>query len=87
MARLRLAAALEPLPAVGAAPCYRAGSYFGEVSLLHEGTRTAGVRAASYCELMKLEKAAFWECMHYYPRSAEVAHPRGSSRLPGAITR
>ena len=49
-----------------------AGSYFGEISLLYSGTRTASVRADSYCELMKLDKADFWECMGFYPRSAEV---------------
>ena len=42
-----------------------AGSYFGEVSLLYSGTRTAGVRADTYCELMKLDKEDFQvRCAH-----------------------
>lgn len=49
----------------------RAGSYFGEISILNMGTagnrRTASVRSVGYSDLFCLYKHDMWEVLKYYP--------------------
>jgi len=50
----------------------RAGSYFGERSLLLEEPRSATVRARSDCDLLVLDKAAFLRALRDQPRVART---------------
>eukprot|EP00743_Colponemidia_sp_Colp-15_P010512 GILK01011583.1.p1 GENE.GILK01011583.1~~GILK01011583.1.p1 ORF type:complete len:765 (-),score=84.69 GILK01011583.1:143-2122(-) len=47
------------------------GAYFGEVALLLNQTRTASVRAITYCTLAKLTKDAFDEISEQFPEYAK----------------
>jgi voltage-gated potassium channel len=43
------------------------GSFFGEVALLQETTRTANVRAQAYCDLFLLKKSDFLRIIKDFP--------------------
>lgn len=43
------------------------GQFFGEIALIEETTRTANVRAQSYCDLYKLQKEDFLRIIESYP--------------------
>lgn len=51
--------------------CLRAGSYFGEISVLNMGTagnrRTASVRSVGYSDLFCLYKQDMWDVLKDYP--------------------
>ena len=46
----------------------RAGSFFGEVALLHDVPRIATVRTVTFCDLFVLKKKDFVRVMETYPR-------------------
>jgi cAMP-dependent protein kinase regulator len=48
------------------------GEFFGEISLLSGGARTATVTAAAPCELLELDKATFDEIVRRHPRVRTV---------------
>lgn len=50
----------------------RAGSFFGEMSAITGAPRSATVRAATECELLVLDKAAFQRLLDQSPEAAEV---------------
>ena len=64
----------------------RAGSFFGEISLILEERRTASMRAGSRCDLSSLDKAAFNEllelCVAAITRICD--EPSHSPRTPDA---
>lgn len=43
------------------------GQIFGEIALLRETTRTAGIQSQTYCDLYKLTKKSFNEIVERYP--------------------
>lgn len=43
------------------------GQIFGEIALLKETTRTAGIQSQTYCDLYKLTKKSFNEIVERYP--------------------
>jgi hypothetical protein len=47
------------------------GQFFGEIALIEETTRTANVRAQSYCDLYKLQKEDFLRIIKTYPELLE----------------
>ncbi|MCB9092803.1 MAG: cyclic nucleotide-binding domain-containing protein [Halobacteriovoraceae bacterium] len=47
------------------------GQFFGEIALIQNVTRTADVRAKSYCELYTLEKEDFYTIVAKYPELKE----------------
>lgn len=47
------------------------GQFFGEIALIEETTRTANVRAQSYCDLYKLQKEDFLRIIETYPELLE----------------
>ncbi len=47
-----------------------AGDFFGEIALFHNVPRTATVIAKEYCDLYRLDKAAFERVLSYYPEIA-----------------
>jgi hypothetical protein len=67
------------------------GDYFGDIALLEDCTRTAWVRADSYCLLSRLTRNAIQDIWHYFPseraslvdnikqRMSTVAHRHGKS--------
>jgi len=47
------------------------GDYFGEVALVKNSPRNASIRAASYCDLYKLEKMVFETVLSKHPQILE----------------
>jgi CRP-like cAMP-binding protein len=50
----------------------REGDFFGEISLLTGGPRTATVTAATRCELLELDRATLDEIARAHPRVLDV---------------
>jgi len=50
--------------------------YFGEISLVHDGVRTANVITTNYCSLLKISLVSLWELCANYPffRKSLMAH-------------
>jgi voltage-gated potassium channel len=46
------------------------GSFFGEIALMEEVTRTASIKTMSYCNLYKLGKEDFLQIMHAFEELA-----------------
>lgn len=57
------------------------GSFFGEISLLERGPRTANVRAASYCDLYTLEKSALDDVAAEFPEFGAHIRDMAEQRL------
>ena len=57
----------------------KAGQFFGEIALLQDSTRTADIRAATYCDLYSFEKQDFLQIIEKYPDL--------NSRLQRAVNR
>lgn len=56
------------------------GSFFGEIALLRETTRTAHVRSLKYCDIYCLKKEAFLKIMNRYPDFAKEINQAMESR-------
>ncbi|CAK9296994.1 unnamed protein product [Gordionus sp. m RMFG-2023] len=68
----------------------RAGSYFGEISVLNMGPygnrRTASIRSVGYSELFSLSKDDLWEVLKEYPNARARLEDIASRRLSMAKT-
>jgi glucose-6-phosphate 1-dehydrogenase len=60
------------------------GAFFGEISLLREGPRTASVRAVTPCDLFVLDKADFDRALEQYPHFASAVREIVATRYPAA---
>lgn len=58
----------------------RDGDFFGEIALLQQQPRTASVRAASYCDLYRLDKQTFEHVLAHYPDIAEKIARQAQAR-------
>ena len=56
------------------------GDFFGEISLFKERTRTASVRAQSYCDLYKLSKRSYNRVVSRYPNIAQQIEEKAEMR-------
>lgn len=56
------------------------GNFFGEIALLSNNERNAGVRAKTYCDLYYLEKNTFESIIHHYPEFEEAISKMASQR-------
>jgi len=63
----------------------RAGSYFGEISVLNVGSagnkRTASVRSVGYSDLFCLNKQDLWDVLKNYPNAEARIRTRAEERL------
>lgn len=63
----------------------RAGSYFGEISVLNVGLagnkRTASVRSVGYSDLFCLNKQDLWDVLKNYPNAEARIRARAEERL------
>lgn len=63
----------------------RAGSYFGEISVLNVGQRgnrrTASVKSVGYSDLLSLNKQDLWEVLKNYPSAEMRIRARAEERL------
>eukprot|EP01062_Namystynia_karyoxenos_P057203 TRINITY_DN48147_c0_g1_i1.p1 TRINITY_DN48147_c0_g1~~TRINITY_DN48147_c0_g1_i1.p1 ORF type:complete len:1235 (+),score=256.04 TRINITY_DN48147_c0_g1_i1:57-3707(+) len=58
------------------------GSWFGEMSLLFEGTtRTASVRTLTACELLRLSKADYVRILERFPALREIMEREAQARM------
>jgi CRP-like cAMP-binding protein len=62
-----------------------AGDFFGEIALLRDVPRTAGVRATSELALLALERDIFLATVSGDPASAEAAGSIVAARLPSPV--
>lgn len=56
------------------------GDFFGEIALILKQPRTASVRAATYCDMYRLDRDLFERVLSHYPEVAAKIHERASER-------
>ncbi|WP_456427079.1 cyclic nucleotide-binding domain-containing protein [Rhodocaloribacter sp.] len=56
------------------------GDFFGEIALVLDQPRSAGVRAATYCDLYRLDRAMFSRVLTHYPGIAAQIEDRARER-------
>lgn len=59
------------------------GDFFGEIALVLSQIRTACVRAVSYCDLYRLDKAMFDRVLAHYPNIAAQIEAKAKERNEG----
>jgi Cyclic nucleotide-binding domain/Ion transport protein len=59
------------------------GDFFGEIALVLSQTRTACVRAVSYCDLYRLDKEMFDRVLAHYPNIAAQIEAKARERNKG----
>ena len=60
----------------------REGDFFGEIALLEHRTRSASVRAVTYCDLYRLDKESFERVIAKFPEFAAHLGARSAGRAP-----
>ena len=74
---------LSPLNGTDIIVSLEAGSFFGELSVVFGGKRSASIRAATYCELVVLSREHLEDAWKVYPqarsRILDMAHRRRSA--------
>ena len=58
----------------------REGDFFGEIALLEHRPRTASVRAATYCDLYRLDKESFDRVIERFPEFGAHIGARSATR-------
>ena len=61
------------------------GSFFGEYALLYSQTRTASIRAETYCSFFVLHQSDFESLLEDYPAFADVVRRHGLGRILAKI--
>jgi voltage-gated potassium channel len=61
----------------------RGGDFFGEIALLEHRPRSASVRAATYCDLYRLDKESFDRVIAKFPEFAAHIGAKSAGRRQG----
>jgi voltage-gated potassium channel len=61
----------------------RGGDFFGEIALLEHRPRSASVRAATYCDLYRLDKESFERVIAKFPEFAAHIGAKSAGRREG----
>jgi voltage-gated potassium channel len=64
----------------------REGDFFGEIALLEHRPRSASIRAATYCDLYRLDKESFERAIAKFPEFAAHLGARSAGRRGGSGT-
>ena len=63
----------------------RSGNFFGEIALLHSVRRTATIKAAQFCNVLRLEKHDFEEVAELFPDALMVIQEAAKTRIQRLI--